>query len=106
MVTPKALCLKTAKNKRLPAWGNMDSLLGDFVGLLQSNTASSVHTVLNTADKLSIKHPGQQEQRCVQCLQQKDKLFSLLEVEGVSKYLQQDQLAQEDLQGVLQQNYL
>lgn len=34
VVCPKALCLKTPKNKRLPAWGNMDSLLGDFVGMI------------------------------------------------------------------------
>lgn len=77
------------KNKRYPARGNLSHLLEDFMDLLQNNTSSSVHTVLNTADKLTTKHQYLYPP-CIQCLGPKDQLVSLLEVDAVHQYLPTD----------------
>lgn len=43
--------------------------------------------MLNTADKMMVKHEYSNKDYCGLCLHQRDKLAGLLEVEGVHQYL-------------------
>ena len=38
------------------SFGNMSNLLDDFVDMIQTNINSSVHTVLNTGEKIEQKY--------------------------------------------------
>jgi hypothetical protein len=78
--------MKSVKNKKLPGFGNINYVVDEFMEMIQKNTNSSVHTVLNTVEKIVSKYEYSTKP-CIMCLNQRDKLFCLLEVEGVHRYL-------------------
>jgi len=72
-------------NKRLPGNGSINTLLENFVDKLQAGFPSTVHTVLNTLNK--IKPKMDEKKICPICWGKKDKLGNILEKGSIIQYL-------------------
>jgi len=64
-------------NKRLPGNGSINTLLENFIDSIQAGFPSTVHTVLNTLNK--IKPKMDEKKICPICWGKKDKLGNILE---------------------------
>jgi len=90
-----ALCeISEFKKSNLPANGNIDHLLEDFITKLQGGFPSTVHTVLNTLDK--VKSKKNLETLCPLCLGKKDKLVNVLEKGSIIEHLTQEKQVDND----------
>lgn len=104
LLNPSLCEITEFKKTNLPANGNIDHLLEDFITKLQVNSTSlflrlihflikggfpsTVHTVLNTLDK--IKHKRKLDTLCPMCLGKKDKLVNVLEKGSIIEHLTQE----------------
>jgi len=74
-------------NKRLPGNGSINTLLENFINNIQAGFPSTVHTVLNTLNK--IKPKMDEKKICPICWGKKDKLGNILEKGSIIQYLKQ-----------------
>jgi len=72
-------------SKSIPGNGSIDRVLEKFIDKLQSGFPSTVHTILNTLDKIKPKYEN--NELCPLCLGKRDKISNVLEKGSVIDYI-------------------